>query len=34
MDFFMPARDALPLDGSMWARQMDLLPGATQAPTL
>jgi pimeloyl-ACP methyl ester carboxylesterase len=25
---------ALPLDGSMWARQMDLLPGATHAPTL
>ena len=25
---------ALPLDGSMWARQMDLLPGATYAPTL
>jgi pimeloyl-ACP methyl ester carboxylesterase len=25
---------ALPLDGTMWARQMDLLPGATYAPTL
>jgi pimeloyl-[acyl-carrier protein] methyl ester esterase len=25
---------ALPLDGSMWAAQMDLLPGATHAPTL
>jgi pimeloyl-ACP methyl ester carboxylesterase len=25
---------ALPLDGSMWARQMNLLPGATHAPTL
>ncbi|KWV54785.1 hypothetical protein AS026_38105 [Rhizobium altiplani] len=25
---------ALPLDGSMWAAQLDLLPGATYAPTL
>ncbi|QRY67063.1 alpha/beta hydrolase [Ensifer sp. PDNC004] len=25
---------ALPLDGSMWAEQMHLLPGATHAPTL
>jgi pimeloyl-ACP methyl ester carboxylesterase len=25
---------ALPLDGSMWASQMDLLPGAVWAPTL
>ncbi|MDQ1183214.1 alpha/beta fold hydrolase [Agrobacterium larrymoorei] len=25
---------ALPLDGTMWAKQMDLLPGATHAPTL
>ncbi|WP_090298788.1 alpha/beta fold hydrolase [Ensifer sp. YR511] len=25
---------ALPLDGSMWASQLDLLPGATYAPTL
>ena len=25
---------ALPLDGSMWAGQMELLPGATYAPTL
>lgn len=25
---------ALPLDGSMWASQMDLLPGATYAPSL
>ena len=25
---------ALPLDGSMWAAQMGLLPGATHAPTL
>lgn len=25
---------ALPLDGSMWGKQMDLLPGATYAPTL
>lgn len=25
---------ALPLDGSMWARQMDLLPGHAHAPTL
>lgn len=25
---------ALPLDGSMWAGQRDLLPGATYAPTL
>ncbi|MCF3641691.1 alpha/beta hydrolase [Rhizobium sp. TRM95111] len=25
---------ALPLDGSMWAGQMGLLPGATHAPTL
>lgn len=25
---------ALPLDGAMWAQQMQLLPGATQAPTL
>jgi pimeloyl-ACP methyl ester carboxylesterase len=25
---------ALPLDGSMWAGQMDLLPDATHAPTL
>jgi pimeloyl-ACP methyl ester carboxylesterase len=25
---------ALPLDGSMWARQMDLFRGATYAPTL
>lgn len=25
---------ALPLDGSMWVRQKDLLPGATHAPTL
>jgi pimeloyl-[acyl-carrier protein] methyl ester esterase len=25
---------ALPLDGAMWARQMELLPGATHAPTL
>ena len=24
----------LPLDGSMWASQLDLLPGATYAPTL
>ena len=25
---------ALPLDGSMWAAQMELLPGSTYAPTL
>ena len=25
---------ALPLDGSMWAGQMALLPGSTYAPTL
>lgn len=25
---------ALPLDGSMWAAQMDLLPGRAYAPTL
>lgn len=25
---------ALPLDGTMWAEQMELLPGATYAPTL
>jgi pimeloyl-ACP methyl ester carboxylesterase len=25
---------ALPLDGSMWARQRELVPGATYAPTL
>jgi len=25
---------ALPLDGSMWAAQLDLLPGVTYAPTL
>ena len=25
---------ALPLDGSMWAKQMNLLPGSTYAPTL
>ena len=25
---------ALPLDGSMWAGQMQLLPGSTYAPTL
>lgn len=25
---------ALPLDGSMWAAQMELLPGSTHAPTL
>jgi len=25
---------ALPLDGSMWTRQMDVLPGGTYAPTL
>jgi len=25
---------ALPLDGSMWASQMDILPGCTHAPTL
>ncbi|OJF92878.1 hypothetical protein [Pararhizobium antarcticum] len=25
---------ALPLDGSMWAAQRNLLPGATSAPTL
>ncbi|MCB1282440.1 MAG: alpha/beta fold hydrolase, partial [Salinibacterium sp.] len=25
---------ALPLDGSMWAAQQDLLPGATHSPTL
>jgi pimeloyl-ACP methyl ester carboxylesterase len=25
---------ALPLDGSMWASQMDILPGRTHAPTL
>lgn len=25
---------ALPLDGTMWTKQMDLLPGATHAPTL
>lgn len=25
---------ALPLDGSMWSSQLDLLPGATYAPTL
>ncbi|MDK1389512.1 hypothetical protein QN224_29465 [Sinorhizobium sp. 8-89] len=25
---------ALPLDGSMWADQLDLLPGETYAPTL
>ena len=25
---------ALPLDGSMWAEQMKLLPEATYAPTL
>ena len=25
---------ALPLDGSMWAAQLKLLPGATYAPTL
>lgn len=25
---------ALPLDGTMWAKQMELLPGATYAPTL
>jgi hypothetical protein len=25
---------ALPLDGTMWANQMGLLPGATYAPTL
>ena len=25
---------ALPLDGSMWAGQMELLPGASFAPTL
>ena len=25
---------ALPFDGSMWAGQMDLLPGASIAPTL
>jgi len=25
---------ALPLDGTMWAEQMQLLPGATHAPTL
>jgi pimeloyl-ACP methyl ester carboxylesterase len=25
---------ALPLDGSMWAGQMELLPGSTHAPTL
>ena len=25
---------ALPFDGSMWARQMDLLPGRVMAPTL
>lgn len=25
---------ALPLDGSMWAAQLDLLPNATYAPTL
>ena len=25
---------ALPLDGSMWAGHMDLLPGSTYAPTL
>ncbi|MBD9490459.1 alpha/beta fold hydrolase [Ensifer sp. ENS11] len=24
----------LPLDGTMWAKQMELLPGATYAPTL
>ncbi|WP_326893661.1 alpha/beta hydrolase (plasmid) [Rhizobium beringeri] len=26
--------DALPLDGSMWDRQINLLPGSTYAPTL
>lgn len=26
--------NALPLDGAMWARQMQLLPGATYAPTI
>lgn len=25
---------ALPLDGTMWAEQMELLPGTTYAPTL
>ena len=25
---------ALPLDGSMWSAQMELLPGRTYAPTL
>jgi len=40
--FSMTARDklellflhALPLDGTMWAEQIDLLPGSTYAPTL
>lgn len=33
-DLGMLLLHALPLDGSMWARQMNLLPGATYAPDL